>query len=440
MLRLQALQIALTGLVGFNPHYDSNYPQYADELLESRSGLYVNDIMLINPENLTMAMPKVYPAQYPGWEPKAYKRNAMVYIPTSDALYMANRLTTDAEFPLDGGPWREVDALSARLRFVMDASVATVINSLVATNKLSGAKQVVEETRLYHGAGNINARIVKESRFVGFEVVAKQVRDFGIRLRSVGIQVDTPNPNLAIYIYHTSSSVPLKVLKPGFSGVGTFAWAAVADALLMLDSSAQSPGGSFLVGYYEDDVVGQMIERETQWPDYDLPYSQMIAGYSCGTCNPLNRMAVEAWSKNLEFHPFTVAASELNDERTLWNYYSQRYNYKSNFGLNLDVALECDITQFLERNEVLLADALRKTVEVKLLEIFTSSIEDNATAEQARQAAAHNLDNRENYTPGLRKELEKTMAALALDVLDGDSPCAPKVVPGSIYEVRDGVA
>jgi hypothetical protein len=435
MVRLQALQIALMGLVGFRPHYEPEFPQYPEELLESRSGLYVNDVQLITPTNLTAALPVVYVQQYPEWKPQAYQRNALVRV--EGILYISDKATTATQNPFDGGPWSQTDVLSARLRYVMDAAVAQLINTLVATQKLEGAKTIVEETRLYHGAGNINNRIIKEGRFLGFEVAVKQVRDFAVRIRSVGIQVDTPNPDLKIYIYHSSSSVPIKVLTPGFTGAGTFAWAAVADALLTLESSAHAPGGVFVIGYYEDDVVGQMIEREMPWPNYDLCFADMLRAYQCAKCSTANHDAVAAWGRNLEIHPITVPATALNEERTLWNIYAHKYNYNANHGLNLDVVLECDITQFLQRNELLLADALHKIATVKVLELFTTTTEVNPTAEMSKLAAAYNLDNRENYTPGLLKQMNTALAALALDVKDGDSPCVPKSI-ATTFSVSHG--
>lgn len=437
MVRLPALQTALTGLVGFNPHYSPTFPQYTEELLESRSGLYINAIQLITPDNLTMALPRATANMYPVYDAgKEYKRNAIVRV--DDALYISSRIAQAGEHPVDGGPWVATDVLSARLRFVMDAAVAELINKMVAANKINGGKSIVEATRLYHGAGSINDRVVKMGRFVGYEIVAKQVRDFAVAIRAIGIQSDTPNPTLKIYIYHPSTSEPIKVLTPNFEGSGTFSWAPVADALLLLEDGTHAAGGSFFVGYYENDVAGQMIEREQAWPDYNLCYSQMMAAYTCARCNPDNQRAVETWSKNLEVHPFTVAAAELNEERTLWNVYQNVYNYSSNYGLNLDITLGCDLTQFIIRNEMLLADALHKMATVKVLEIFTTTVEQNPTAEIAKLAAAYNLDNKENHSKGLKSELEKSLAALALDVVDGDSPCAPVGGTTKVFEVTTG--
>jgi len=321
----------------------------------------------------------------------------------------------------------------------MDAAVAEVVNKLANANKLAGARTVVEDTHLYHGAGNISNRIIKEGRFCGFEMVVKDVRDLAIRLRSIGIQSDTPNPGLPIYIYHTSTSTPIKVLNPQFTGSGTFSWAAVADALLTLESSAYAAGGAFLVGYYEVDVVGQMIERETAWPNYDLAYDAMLAASNCSKCNPANYDALRSWSKYTEIHPFTVAATELYTTRELWDYGKQVYNYKANYGLNLDVAVECDITQFLANNQSLLADAIHKAATVKVLELFTASIEDNPIAEQTRIAAAYLVDNKENRATGLIAARDAAIKGLSLEVASG-GPCTPAVATDApkYFPIFDG--
>lgn len=392
--------------------------------MECRSGLYINALQLISPANLVAAMPQINISHFPEWFAAGYKRNAVVRV--GGILFIANEPTQATDNPVNGGPWAVTNIISATLRFLLDAAVAEVVNKLANANKLAGAKTVVADTHLYHGAGNISNRIIKEGRFCGFEIVVKEVRDLAIRLRSIGIQSDTPNPGLPIYIYHTTTSAPIKVLNPQFAGSGTFSWAAVADALLTLESSAYAPGGAFLVGYYEDDVVGQMIERETLWPNYDLAYDAMLRAADCSHCNPANYDALRSWSKYSEIHPFTVRAGWLNPGRELWGYNRQVYDYRANYGLNLDVAVECDITQFLANNEMLLADAIHKAATLKILELFTASIEDNPIAEQARIAAAYLVDNKENRATGLIAARDAAIKGLSLEVANG-SPCAPAI-------------
>lgn len=431
MIRIAALQTALLGLIGLRPHYNPDVPQWAPNLLNSRSGLYLNDTHpLIAPENLIATLPKVRAEQFPAFNPVlGATRGAIVF--QASILYIASKDTAQGPEVATAG-WMRTDVLSAKVRQLIDAAVAQVAASISQRKKLEGAKSVISETQLYHGAGNINNRIVKAGRFVGFEIMPKMGRDIAIRLGRIGLQSDTPNPTLNIYLYHTSQATPIKIIAANFQGGGTFGWSAVEDTYLALNSEAYGPNGRFLVGYYEDDLLGQAIDREVDWTD------ATVAGVGCGYCNPMNTSAYQIWSEQLEFHPFFVAAVELNAARTLWNHERIKYAYRTNFGLNLNIALECDATQFLARNEALLSDAVSKQAAVNILTIYANTVENNALAEMCKQHALYQLDNRPDNTRGLRSELEKALAALALDVVDEDSPCLPKKPLG--YFIRDAIA
>lgn len=431
MVRITALQTALIGLIGLRPHYNPTVPQWAPDLLNSRSGMYLNDIHpLITPENLIATLPKAYAANFLPFNPQTGATRGAIVLYNGE-LYIAGKDATAGPETATAG-WLRTDVLSAKTRQLCDAAVAQVANAVIQRKKIDGAKSVVSETQLYHGAGNITHRIIKTGRFCGFEIMPKMGRDIGIRIGRIGLQVDTPNPALNIYLYHTSQATPIKIIPANFQGSGMFSWSNVADTYLALNSDAYAPGGRFLLGYYEDDLLGQIIDREVDWTD------SVVAGVGCGYCNPLTTQAFQIWSEQLEFHPFSVAAVELNVARTLWNHERIKYSYRTNFGLNLNLVLECDATQFLVRNESLLADAIAKQAVVNILTVYANTVENNALAEMCKQHALYQLDNRENNTAGLRKELERALDTLALDMVDEESPCLPPKSKG--YTIRDGVA
>jgi hypothetical protein len=369
MIRLPELKIALAGLVGLSEHNAANIEQYPEDLLESRSGILLDNV-LIQPRNLLAA----------------------------------------------SSEYRTMSHVAAGLRQYFANSVAKVTSQLLTQKKLEGSRTVVDETVLYTGAGSITNRIVKAGRFVGFMIEAAAGRDLAIRIGRMAMQLDTANPELPIYIYHSAYQDPLQVAKVSFGGTGVFGWANLTDTFLAVEYSGE---GFFIVGYYEADLLGQAIDREKDWTD------AIVAGVGCGTCDPTTTRAYQTWSKYMQIHPFFVPMGALNADRTLWDAGSMRFEYRTNFGLNMSVAIECDMTQYLTRNENLLADVIAKQTTISILESFVGSQADNDVANKCRQAAMYQLDNRADNTPGLRAELATAIKALSVDVSQDNSPCFP---------------
>jgi hypothetical protein len=369
MIRLQDLQTALAGLVGLMPHQVEGFAQYPDDLLASRSGILLTN-PLIQPRTLLAA--------------------------SLDISTMPQ--------------------LAASMRMHLRNAVAQVVSQLLTQKKLEGSRTVIDDTVLYVGAGSINNRIVKAGRFCGFMIEAEPGRDLAIRIGRMALQVDTNNPALPIYIYHSAYAQPLKVFTVNVGGSGIFSWADIADTFL---ATEYPKDGFFVVGYYEADLAGQVIDMQKDWTD------AIVAGVGCSSCNPAGTLAFQTWSKYMSIHPFSVPASLLNAERTLWEPDSIRYAYKSNFGLNMGVSIECDMTQYLVRNENILADVIAKQATVNILETFVGSLADNDLAEKCRQNAMYQLDNRADKTPGLRDEVAAAIKALSVEVSQDNSPCFP---------------
>jgi hypothetical protein len=369
MIRLLDLKDSLAGLVGLSQHGAANIEPYPDDLLESRSGILLDNV-LIQPRNL---------------------------------------LATSSEY-------RTMSHVADGLRLQLANSVAKVTSQLLTQKKLEGSRTVVDETVLYTGAGSITNRIVKAGRFVGFMIEAAAGRDLAIRIGRMAMQLDTANPELPIYIYHSAYAEPLKIVKASFGGSGMFGWANVADTFLAVEYSGE---GFFAVGYYEADLLGQAIDREKDWTD------AIVAGVSCSSCDPANTRAYQTWNKYMQIHPFFVPMGALKADRALWDSDSMRFAYRTNFGLNLAVAIECDMTQYLVRNELLLADVIAKQTTISILESFVGTLADNDVAQKCQQAAMYQLDNRPDGTPGLRAELERAIKALSVEVSQDNSPCFP---------------
>lgn len=102
----------------------------------------------------------------------------------------------------------------------------------------------------------------------------------------------------------------------------------------------------------------------------------------CGSCSRRELLAWMAWSKYLEIHPFFVNEEliSIEDESLhLWDVENNQYTYDNNYGLNLEVTVSCDITDFIVEQRMMFQDVIAKQVAVDMLREFAynSSVRTN---------------------------------------------------------------
>lgn len=416
MYNIKAIQSGLFGLVGFRQNLNPDFDKLTAELLTSRSGLYFNDAHpLITVENIAASIPFDV-QQYGEWnEVENYSISDIVA--EESKLYEAITLSNNKKPSESADEWQETNALSIYLKQVAKIAAETVLADVFTQKKINyETKSVFEDLQLYEGTGNFNHKIIKNARFVGFDLTLKRMRDISVKINRVGLQLDTANPELQLYLYHSSQPEPIKTITVAATRPGYFQWHNVSEVILNYVNETHNTGGSYILGYYEDDLSGSAIELKND-----------LNSVPCGGCSAYNLGAWDKWSKYVEIHPFSVSTTELNEERTLWDISQHNYNYATNFGINLSLTTSCDITDFVLRNESIFSAAIRNQVAVLLLQYIAFSTENRGVTERIRQLARYELDNKENNTPGLISKAEKALKALEFDLSDLSSVCLPCV-------------
>ncbi len=429
MYREKDLQACLTGLIGFRQNVNPDYPNLSPGLLASSSGLYVQDEHpLLCIENLDQALKNYDHFNFP-----VYAIGTTYN--TGDQVRYSNNLVYESldddnigNAPTASGSthWVEINLFSQRLDSFLKGSAAKVLADIFVEKKIAGAtKSVFESVQVFDGSGAIIDKEIKSGRFVGYALRMFTARDLTAVIRRLGTQFSQANPDFKLYVFHSSQSVPLKVFNLALSKSNAFEWTRLLDSgqdyLLRYLSDDHGPGGMFFIGYYEDDLVGQAINRE---------YSFSIPP-TCGSCSA-SFYYYEQWSKYFEILPFSVKASNLVGLLPtdiggpfLWDMNQMEISYSRNFGLNLDISMRCDVTDFLCREANIFSNILIKQVTVDLLNAIAFSTRNNAIAKETRDMAMYALNNKDNNTPGVLKQLEKAKAAINIDTSDLNSDCLP---------------
>ncbi len=400
MFDIKLLAAGLEGLIGYRQTTNPAAPQVMEALLASESGLYVNDRLpaLFTSANLAAALPADYTAP-------------------PDTDYGAG-LTGQLNYGLDA-------ALSSARTWMASA--------LLTGPRLAGrAHTVQKDLSLYEGLGSAFDGITKAGRFCGIELRPHGSAELAIEITRIGLQTMGANETgLLIYLYHESRAAPLaryEVAAPLNGWGGGFAWATLPAGTFVLrpggDESTYPPGGAFYIGYYEDDLAGQLANRAAP-----------IIKANCGTCDPINNARAAAWAGL-----FTARAVRLGNEytadREALPLYRLSFPADTNNGLNLAVTARCDLTPLLIRNKYLLAPLYQVAAAVELLLLLMSSPTVNPSANSAQARAGLMLYGDPNTKRGgMLAERDTLAAALSLDLTGAQPPC---IGPPEVVEYSSG--
>lgn len=425
MFRESDLQDCLYGLVGWRQNDNPDYPTLPPSLIATDSGLYFQDINseLLSIENIDQAT-----KNYDKYPFTAYAEHAN-YIPTNrvrysdNKVYEANTTITDAPAILDTNDWTEVNLLAQRLEQITRAAITGFTQTMFIQKKLNTVtKSIFENIQLFDGAGSMTNKELKQGRFVGFELRMFEHRDITIELRRLGTQFTQANPSLKIYVFHSSQMAPIATFTQTLTRANSFEWSPLKVSgkdFVLRYLGDYLPGGSFYIGYYEDDLTGQAINK-----GYDFGR----APASCSTCNQ-NYRYWSNWSSYFDVLPIEVAAANLPDDvlgvPQLWDINKNGYVYTKNYGLNLDISAKCDVTDFFCRERRLFAGVLQKQVYVDVLQIIANSTRNNVISKEVRELALFELNKPDNKEYSAYKVLENAIGAISFDMSDLNESCLP---------------
>ncbi len=431
MINPIAFQQCIAGLVGFRESLDATMPTISDDLKESESGIYINDIhSLITIENIYNCIVNTGTITLPStWNSgTAYLVGQRVL--ASGVVYSAKQASTNQPVT-DTAYWYNLgNPLSMYLQDKMNQSAVKVANAVYIQKNLNQqAKSILPETMLYGGNGNIRNTITGQGRFVGFRIKLKDM-DLGMYLSKVGLQFNASLTNFPIYLYNSSQSEPVRVWNVTTTAAFSFQWASLTKQVMSFLSDTTNVGTDFYLGYYETDLSGIMAINN------EYTFTQNL----CGPCNPVNYQLRKSWGEFIGITPFQVVSANLNEDRTLWDVTTNGYTDGQNWGLNLLASVYCDTTDFFCRNKHGLSNAIAFQTAVSIIQDMAFSARDNQQMLKLQQLANYALGNRDNKTEGLEAQLNKQIMQLDFNYAGSNPKCLPcsdlyanSVVMGSVY-------
>lgn len=431
MIRISDIQSALFPLVGWRQSF-SPMEHIGSTLLDSESGLYFQDCHpLMTIENIHAIMPDDYIMQYPEWNAQLYysagqkvRHDGVVFIALRENHGVeppASDFNGDFSQDFGGEDWRAYNMVTDFLTNLTNAGIAQMVQTFLQMKSLlRESKNLLEHRTFFDGSGRINNTQPAQGKLVGFEINPARSMGVTAKIERIGLQMTGATGTVRVYLFHSSQADPvyyqdLQVTK----GNGSFEWFTVTDWYLPYMSDGNDAGGSWYLVYNQNDLPEGMeaINVSKDW-----------SREPCGTCNI---GSVQAWreiTKYMAVSPFKVSALETFAEYPeMWDIQDNIYTNTSNYGMNVEVSVACDLTDFIISQKMMFATVLQRQVTAMALRtmalnpnVRVNRNQSNVSAQNILYELDGNTEGREN---GLGYELRKAYDALDLDTRGIDRIC-----------------
>lgn len=432
MYRLKEIQDALLHVVGWEQSFD---PAKAinDDLTQTESGLYFQGAHpLVTLDNIRAIVPDDFVYQYPEWNMIIeYKQGAKVR--HNNEIWIArkdnqNEEPTKSDFNADYNDdfgneyWDVYNYLSDYLERLTRNGIAQMVQTFTQVKGLDKeTKNLLERRTFFDGAGRIRATLQNTHKLVGFEIVPVRSMGVTMKIEQIGLQMTGATGTVRMYLFHSSQIDPIKTFDLNFTVTnGGFQWFPLKDCYLPYISDTTNAGGSWYLCYNQDELPAGMeaINMVKDW-----------SREPCGTCTGYGLDNWKEITKYLQVTPFMFNAPETFAEYPeLWDVALTMYTTTQNYGLNCEITVGCDLTDFIVKERQIFQTVIQRQVAATALRTLAMNPDVKVNRNQVNVTRLEILYELDGNTTGVRPgglgyDLKKAYEALRLDTQGIDRIC-----------------
>lgn len=426
MVRLQDIQAALKNVVGWQQDYNPQN-QIDPALCQSESGLtFQGAHPLVTLANVRSIMPDDYLYKYPAWNnATAYAKGAKVQ--HGGVVWIATAANTGSEPGANNNPdWAEYNMLSDFAENLMTQGINTAIQQFIQEKQLSQeTRDLLEHRTFFDGAARLQATIDPTGKIVGFEIIP--VRSMGVttKIERIGLQMIGGTGKVTLYLFHSSQVAPMKTIELNFTNEkGGFQWFTPAEPIYLpyipgKDGDGNDSGGAWFLCYNQNDLPFGMQA---------LNVSKDWSKEPCQTCLG---GSIESWhelTKYLQVSPFGIKApADFAENPEMFDIGLVSYTNTMNYGLNVEISVGCDLTDFIISQRQIFANVIQKQVAANVLRTIAMNPDVRVNRNQVnvtRDEILYELDGQaQGRASGLVYELKQAYRALSFDTRGLDRVC-----------------
>ena len=341
MFNISTIKTSMIGMIGLRDSDDPEVPICT--LTGTTQSAYFNGYHpLVTFDNLYKIAPNFNGMNFAKWSSTGYATGS--YAMFDNVAYYATRTMLTGDTPsLTGTAW--ISPVNNWVTDKKNEAITTITHQIFTDKKVNeGAKTFLDSVQVVDGAGKITDTITASGRFVGFEIKLKRTNNIKAVINYIGLQFSEIQSNRIIYLFHSSQKTAVGTWIVTTSAAESFDWVSgtvstgTNEMHYVNYANNIDSGGTYYLGYFEDDITGSAIEKDLGCDPCGFPNSNY------------------KWSDWAEIRPMEIASGDL-DGTNIFDIDAVSYG-ETNYGLNLSFSIKTDITEMLVNNKALFVTAL----------------------------------------------------------------------------------
>ncbi len=419
MIRIADIQDALLHVVGWEQGWKES-DRIDDGLTETESGLtFQGANPLVTLSNIRSIIPEEFAFEYPAFTPGQYAAGAKrssggkVYRCEVAGWYDSLEGWTEMEMSI---------GLSAYVENLTRQAIAQVVQTFMQTKQLAReTKSLMERRVLFDGAARLQSRILPTGKLVGLEIIPVRAMGVTTKIERIGLQMIGGTGEITMYLFHSSQSLPVRTIRLQYTNTsGAFQWFTPAEPVyLPYIGTGTDAGGAWLLCYNQNDL-----------PD-GMRALNVTKDWSKEPCQTCLGGSLESWrelTKYLQISPFCIKApAGYAGNPTLPDIGELAYTNTMNYGINLEISVGCDLSDFIISQRMVFANVIQRQVAVNVLRTIAMNPEVRVNRNQVnvtRDQILYEVDGIAQGRPsGLAYELQQSYKALEIDTQGLDRVC-----------------
>ena len=306
-------------------------------------------------------------------------------------------------------------ALATFLEQKETEAITQLLNDVVTQKELANfCKDVVNNTVIANPGSNGQTHL-NEGRFVGVRFSMSE--EIGLRavLNRFAFHATAAQTDLTFYLYHSHQAGTVATFTFNSTQANAQTWQQIDQAISYDNGSIV--GGEWFFGYYQNDIAGNAIKyNKLNWR----------TGY-CNSCDGGRKTAqYQKLNKYVSMCAFYVPSASLPAVGTMFDTDDTINTVTENYGLNFNISIKCNLTQYIKDNRFQIKTAIGKKVAVSILEMMKFSGQINHLEENLKALIIRDLEGDDvTQAQPLIHQLNDSIKALNMDMGNLASVCLP---------------
>ena len=304
--------------------------------------------------------------------------------------------------------------------------INTAVQQFIQEKQLrEETKNLLERRTFFDGAARLAATIDPTGKIVGFEIVPVRAMGVTTKIERIGLQMVGATGKVKLYLFHSSQVAPMRTIEVEFTNTnGGFQWFTPAEPIYLPyiasgDGDGNDAGGAWFLCYNQNELPAGMQA---------LNVSKDWSSEPCQTCLG---GSIESWrqmTKYLQVSPFGIhAPADFAQSPEMFDIGRIGYTNTMNYGMNVEISVGCDLTDFIISQRQIFASVIQKQVAANVLRTIAMNPDVRVNRNQVnvtRDEILYELDGAPTgRVSGLVYELSQAYKALSLDTRGLDRVC-----------------